>query len=790
MSLSRFILFLHIILFFNISFSQTKNIDSLDRSYQSYFELPRESVYVHLNKTSFLTGEEIWWSAYLYNRKTNLPSSQTTNLYFGLYDQNGKQLQKQLFYVENGRSKGNFLIDSKFKSGTYYIKAGTNWMKNFKDEKEFVQKITIINKSVPLVEKITPIFDLQLLPEGGHLIENLNNVVGVKITNQNSKGIKIVKGEVFNANNQLVKSFSNNYYGVGKFDLFIEKKQTYTVKVTLDDGQELTKPLTLAKEKGIALSVNNILKDKLVISLKTNSTTLDQIKKEKFYLAIHRDGLMTLNEFSFKELEKNINIARNKLHSDTNIITLFNKDLHPISERLIFNYVNTNLAEVIIEKPVLKIKDSISLKINVFSKNNSPASLNITALPTETIANNPKSNIIATFLLEPYLKGTIQNPSYYFNKKNRKRDFELDLILLTQGWSKYKWKDIFNSIPRITYPIEKGISVTGKIENTKIKQGDELAIHTGNFSSLFYMNLNENKNFNINSIFLQNNDTLNFAIKNKKGKLRKPNLDITFNTTLNTIDSIQPNLLNSLPTVYDIDKKQIENLSDLKDLIFEEIVELDEVIITEEKIEKKLTRNRQLIGSVLFNAFKIDENTVKKNPLLSDFISKNGFLVTIANSAVFVVNPRPLSGPVQIFINDIVIRDNTELFNLELRQIDEIYINPDGVGEGPNASGGVIRIYRKSAVQLNSFTSRFAQQLAINSFTRPKQFYRPKYNSFASKDFSNYGVIHWESNLQTNSDGSTILKIPLDTPNVKLFIEGMGNDGTLISHIQNITLEP
>jgi len=63
----------------------------------------------------------------------------------GIYDSLGKQIDKKLYLGANGYTKGNILIDSTFTSGEYYIKASTNWMRNFKEQDAFVQKINIIN---------------------------------------------------------------------------------------------------------------------------------------------------------------------------------------------------------------------------------------------------------------------------------------------------------------------------------------------------------------------------------------------------------------------------------------------------------------------------------------------------------------------------------------------------------------------------------------------------------------------------------------------------------------------
>ena len=144
---------------------------SIEESYESYFELPRESIFLHLNKSTYVVGEELWFSAYAYDRKNGLPFTQTTNLHVVLYNEQGKPIEDQLFMAVNGFARGNISIDSTYASGDYFIKASTNWMKNFSEDDSFIQKIQVINGSVEVRDLADTTYDLQLLPEGGHMVE-------------------------------------------------------------------------------------------------------------------------------------------------------------------------------------------------------------------------------------------------------------------------------------------------------------------------------------------------------------------------------------------------------------------------------------------------------------------------------------------------------------------------------------------------------------------------------------------------------------------------------------------
>ena len=112
-------------------FSQINFTDELVKKYNNYFELERETLYTHLNKTRFVEGEEIWFKSYIYNDKYQIPYVSTTNIYVSIFNKSGKLLVTKLYFASDGFTSGNFLVDNKFTPGIYFVKTTTSWMKNF-----------------------------------------------------------------------------------------------------------------------------------------------------------------------------------------------------------------------------------------------------------------------------------------------------------------------------------------------------------------------------------------------------------------------------------------------------------------------------------------------------------------------------------------------------------------------------------------------------------------------------------------------------------------------------------
>ncbi|MEM6718520.1 MAG: hypothetical protein AAF611_04305 [Bacteroidota bacterium] len=757
------------------SFSQEKTIEE---EYAAYFSLPREALHIHLNKTTFFKGEEIWFKGYAYDQKNQLSSKATTTINVGIYDAEGKQIKKALFAAENGVTNGNFAVDSTFTAGIYYVKAETNWMKNFKENDAFIQKIEIITEETLNKEKETQKaqFDFQFLPEGGHMVANTTNTIGFKVIANNGKGVA-ASGIVYDQEKKQVASFESNSLGIGKF-LFQPKNDTqYTAKITLENGANITKELPKVKTQGISLMLKNLFSDKIVLEFHTNEETLANHPDKTYKILIHQNGKLKTTGLQFSSTKKAISIEKEHLFKGVNTITVFDDEKQPILERLFFNDYGIKTANINVTK-LTTLNDSIILSAKELNFNKN-ANVSISVLPEATDGYSPNHNIISNFYLKPHVRGFLENPQYYFDNMNRKKKYELDILLLTQGWSRYEWNNIFGKKPLVQHRFENGITISGRV-NKPASDVKRIFLHNTKNHNAQFIDLDQNQKFELAGLFLEKEEEIRFSYVSEKGILKKPSMYLRF--ILN--DSEDYISKDYLHTFKDFNIKN--ELSVPKNFDFENLEKLDAVVLEAKK--KRRYEDRFLKQPKLTI---ITEEVVKKYDNILNFIRKNGFNEGFRGSET--LDPRSfIHGSPVVFFNDQYLRPEsmTVLYDLKLENIERIIIEryTDILYDG-DVREGMIKIYTREtplfARDMRNFV--YLHTKTPKSFATAKEYYTPNYDSFISPVFQKYGTISWLPTVELNAEKPTSFKIyDTYTKNVTLFIEGISENGDLISERKTI----
>ncbi|GAB4154459.1 MAG: hypothetical protein Tsb0033_02470 [Winogradskyella sp.] len=234
------------------------DIDIISGTYDEYVNLPREVVYLHLNKTTLFVGESLGFTAYVLNKNDKKLSLQTKNLYVTIEDKNQKIIKQKMVMVDNGVASNIFEIDSLFSNNTYTIKAYTNWMRNFNENNFFVEgfKVESIETYQPKNNTTTTIdTDAQFLPESGHLLHGVENAIGVVIKDRNGYGLDSALGEVVDKNGTVITTFKTNQFGIGSFPLIPKYGSNYSINVSHEDKSYQFQLNQVIKKQGIILSV-------------------------------------------------------------------------------------------------------------------------------------------------------------------------------------------------------------------------------------------------------------------------------------------------------------------------------------------------------------------------------------------------------------------------------------------------------------------------------------------------------------------------------------------------------
>ncbi len=111
--------------------------------------VPREEIYVHTDRDDYIAGETIWFSMYLIDRQSNMPSGMSDIAYFELLSHDNKPVIRRRIKTDKSLGNGGISIPDTLKSGVYYLRAYTNWMKNFLPYGCFFKEININSALYP-----------------------------------------------------------------------------------------------------------------------------------------------------------------------------------------------------------------------------------------------------------------------------------------------------------------------------------------------------------------------------------------------------------------------------------------------------------------------------------------------------------------------------------------------------------------------------------------------------------------------------------------------------------------
>lgn len=125
---------------------QVSVTDNLSQRFIKYCNaVPREEIFVHSDREEYIAGEDLWFNVYLVNRQNLRPSSDSKIAYFELLNPENRPVVQKRIFLEDGFGPGQIIIPDTLSSGTYTIRAYTNWMKNFLPYNYYLKDIKVYN---------------------------------------------------------------------------------------------------------------------------------------------------------------------------------------------------------------------------------------------------------------------------------------------------------------------------------------------------------------------------------------------------------------------------------------------------------------------------------------------------------------------------------------------------------------------------------------------------------------------------------------------------------------------
>ena len=780
---------LFVILLTTLTFAQNSdNQQKIKSNLEEYFHFERENIHVQFNKTLYISNENIAFKGYVFNKQSSLPNLNTTNVLLVIYDAQGQVIQRHLLYTSLGAFDGIVTLDEKTTSGKYRFQFYTNWMNNFMEDESFAQNIEIINVNESYNLKTNkPNFNavsIALNPESGAVIKGINNTIGVKIVDCNELGIQIMEGLVIDSKGKTITTFFTNKMGYGKFELTPELNETYSIKIATDK-LNTQKQLPKAQNLGLAITYNNNLPNNVLeVSVKTNSDGINLYQNKNYSLLIHQNGKHIQKEFNFND-KKPIQILtfdKNDLANGVNSIRIIDENLNEIAERLL--YLNKQPKEI----PVLEAHFAANDSVKLIGKINSKwADLSISILPAENTCVDQKNSILGTFHLNAYLEKPITNNYTYYDRQNFTRAFDMELLMLNQAKSKYLWNNILTHKPKESYKFNKGITINGTIVkqlNPKTKY--KVALISLKHKIFEEAIVDKNNKFSFDNFFARDSTAYQLELMDES------NLAIETKMITNILQNNEP-FLKKLK----FDTSECLPIKDLKTTfaftnadLEKKTIALNEIAIIN-NYKKPTFIHQKEMNNQTAKAYKISDTDFGS---ILDFLGNKGYVTGVDDTGnAYIRSQRHEFSRDESIATPSVLIDNFQAFDLnvlyeiDLVNVDEIYIDKTGISTTTTGGFGTISIYLKKGTNNSNVKKKHTSVIVKSGFAKSKIY---KITDFSnSKEFNAFGTMQWSPKTLLNADQIFEVSYPkINQKDILVMIEGFTIDGQFISEIKKLSL--
>ena len=605
--------------------------------------------------------------------------------------------------------------------------------------------------------------DVQFFPESGNLVSGLPSRVAFKAVGADGLGA-VISGIITDDSNQEIAKITTRHLGMGSFILMPQPGKTYKAQITFADGSQSTINLPVAQQEGYIITVNNSADaDNIGLRIYASET----LRGKEISVVAQSGGVMC---YAAKNKVENgmlsAKIPKSKFPTGIVQFTIFNEVGTVMNERLVFiNRPDGMKLNITPAQQSFKVREKVQLDISTSTPDDKPiistlsaAVLDETRVPVDA---SDETTILSSLLLSSELKGYIEKPGYYFESENKNAQADLDVLMLTQGYRRFEWKQLMNDmLPPVVFQPEKTLQISGRVHaggNKPVVNGKVTLFSTKGGTFILDTLTDKDGRFKFSNLVFK--DSIRFVIQARTDKNKK-DVEIELDNAVKQIVTPNGNVAdadvnvtsNILPYLQS-NKKFYEQ--QLRSGVGNHNILLKEVVITEKR--KPLENSSNLNGPG--NADQVIKSDVFDKmacPTIADCLQGRVLGVVFRNGIPY--STRGTSGPMQIILDGVYV-DSDILSSISQYDIGSIEILRSAGNlaiYGVNGGNGVMIINTKRGNEDRGPIMRYAPGVITYSpkgFYQARQFYSPQYDdpktNTALADLRT--TIYWKPNIVTDA---------------------------------------
>lgn len=792
-----------------------------------YKKYPQEKVFVHMDKPLYSNGETLWYK--VYTMAYGKPSNLSKIVYIQLTDTAGNLIIQNKLPLQNGKAHGDIALSNKIKTGWYKLTAFTAWMINFGRKGYFEERMFIQNMDDGLPAAIkktskTQTWHVDFYPEGGDAINGYPAKIAFKAEDDKGMPAKIT-GEIKDLAGKVAGSFKTLHDGVGQFEIEALADNPYKATVSFPDGSHQDFPLPVVKKSGIYLQATQFTN---TIQLKLGFAGLPEKFADCVLSAVQSNGLVITYSLQLSKGMAICELPKAEFSDGIVRLTVFDHDGLPQAERILFIDKHDFLS------PKLKT-DTLSFfakGYNSFSMalkdvEGHPVSGNFSVAVTDGDAfkdNNPQ-NIHSALLLSPELKGEVHDPGYYFTNASDTLAQQLDMVMLTNGWRHFSWKNVIDNEPMsLKYPVEQSQYIAGEAVNyqrqLKNKDNIQLKLMILNQDStkfMGYINPDAAGRFIMRDFNHSGLSDLYVEATSKKKRIEKLNFKL-FPTLADSIAKIKSQSFTTFqqPDIsayyFALAQKEMRLRLQANVILLKTVTVnnakispvqklIDEHVTAKYKADNEYTLDLVNNPSLNIGIFDYIRGRFPSLQIFGDYPNIEFRYRSIntlqdaahsnpANAKIGVQQNNPIFP--YIYLNE-VLTDISAIAYFNLTDLSLIRYMPPPVWFAPYNGGniGALMVYtrtRSDEIRKMTAESNFDHYI-FNGYSITREFAQPRYHTPGTVTTpDNRTLLYWNHDVNMSSDGRLRFKF-YNSDNAKQYhvvIQGMNDDGKLFYFNQTI----
>lgn len=644
--------------------------------------------------------------------------------------------------------------------------------------------------------------DLQVMPEGGHMIMGKMCRVAYKTVARTGLGINMA-AVVTDEKGTIVAENQKTHCGMGMFYITPEPDHEYKITCTSADGQTISTRLPKASDDIPALAIsqnsNNIVANILSPDSGKRPSTL--------WLVVHQGGA-PVYAHSVNDMPV-LKFSRQLFHDGIVHFVLADQDMNIISERLVFVWKGN---DVIANNNVKTISIGNKLhEISILLPDTVNANCAVSVTDAGTTCADTICDIVSTLLLSQELRGYIENPSWYFT--DGVHSGQLDLLMMTQGWRRYDIPNILHgNVSRNTQHLESSMQISGMVTSDVSPKGKEnvsvmMSSTRGGLADVAITDKNgrfcfkgfempDSTSYLLTSLSSKGSENVVLRIDSIAYPKMTKNLPFDGDLPAISNDTAMAKAANRIAAMHGrtIFLPEVDVVGRHKDkTYFESLAKLNGMSIKAETLQKETSKS-------VLEYLRMQLNTgLKYDYICNWFTYRDKASYFILNGTVWngdelsynekaLRRKRTLTHEEQMQLerlNEIHRTMTTTLESMRLKDVQQIDIlKGQAAGTLPGITTSPENLsMAQSAIIITTRTDNFSalknkQLLSILGYQRPMDFYNPRFN--VPDDYSLRQTVYWNPSVDIVNGKASIQFMPNGSSEYRIKVEGVSKDGKII----------